>query len=104
MIADGHEAVGSMGDDAPPAALSARARLFTDFFRQKFAQVTSPSVDPYRESSVMSLTTMLGGQGSFIDELAPRPARIVLRSPVLSRRELEQLTGSSVLQPATIDL
>jgi glutamate synthase (ferredoxin) len=104
MIADGHEAIGSMGDDAPPAALSARARLFTDFFRQKFAQVTNPSVDPYRESSVMSLTTMLGAHGSFIDELAPRPPRIVLRSPVLNRRELHQLALSSALLPATIDL
>jgi glutamate synthase (ferredoxin) len=104
MIADGHEAIGSMGDDAPPAALSSRARLFSDFFRQRFAQVTNPSVDPYRESAVMSLTTILGGHGSFIDELAPRPARIVLRSPILSRRELEQLSTSSALSPATIDL
>ena len=104
MIADGHEAIGSMGDDAPPAALSARARLFTDFFRQRFAQVTNPSVDPYRESSVMSLTTMIGGHGSFIDELAPRPPRIVLRSPVLSRREFDQLAASPALKPATIDI
>jgi glutamate synthase (ferredoxin) len=104
MIADGHEAIGSMGDDAPPAALSARARLFSDFFRQKFAQVTNPSVDPYRESSVMSLTTMLGGHGSFIDELAPRPARIALRSPILSRRELDQLTTSSALKPVTLEI
>ena len=104
MVADGHEAIGSMGDDAPPAALSARARLFSDFFRQRFAQVTNPSVDPYRESSVMSLTTILGGHGSFIDELAPRPPRIVLRSPILSRRDLEQLTTASALSPATIDI
>ena len=104
MIADGHEAIGSMGDDAPPAALSQRARLFSDFFRQRFAQVTNPSVDPYRESSVMSLTTMLGGHGRFIDELAPRPARIVLRSPILSRRDLEQLETSSALEPTLIDI
>jgi glutamate synthase domain-containing protein 2/glutamate synthase domain-containing protein 3 len=93
-----------MGDDAAPAALSQRPRLFSDFFRQRFAQVTNPSVDPYRESSVMSLTTMLGGHGSFIDELAPRPARIVLRSPILSRREFEQLGRSSALQPITIGI
>jgi glutamate synthase domain-containing protein 2/glutamate synthase domain-containing protein 1/glutamate synthase domain-containing protein 3 len=104
MVADGHEAIGSMGDDAPPAALSARARLFSDFFRQRFAQVTNPSVDPYRESSVMSLTTILGGHGSFLDELAPRPPRIVLRSPILSRRDLEQLASASALSPATIDI
>jgi glutamate synthase (ferredoxin) len=103
MIADAHEAVGSMGDDAPPAALSQRARLFTDYFRQRFAQVTNPSVDPYRESSVMSLTTMLGGHGSFIDELAARPPRVVLRSPILSTRELAQLASLPALQPVTID-
>src|SRR4051812_16544823 len=103
MIADAHEAVGSMGDDAPPAALSQRARLFTDYFRQRFAQVTNPSVDPYRESSVMSLTTMIGGHGSFIDELASRPARIVLRSPILTPRELAQLTSLPALQAVTID-
>jgi hypothetical protein len=102
MIAQGHEAVGSMGDDAPPAALSQRARLFTDFFRQRFAQVTNPSVDPYRESSVMSLTTILGGHGSFLDELAPRPARVVLRSPILTARELAQLTALPAFQTATI--
>src|SRR5439155_13901409 len=104
MIAEGHEAIGSMGDAAPPAALSQPSRLFSDFFRQRFAQVTNPSVDPYRESSVMSLTTILGGHGSFIDELAPRPPRIVLRSPVLSCRDLEQLAASPALQPVTIDI
>jgi glutamate synthase domain-containing protein 2/glutamate synthase domain-containing protein 1 len=104
MIAGGHEAIGSMGDDAPPAVLSARARLFTDFFRQRFAQVTNPSVDPYREASVMSLTTMVGGHGSFLDELAPRPPRIVLRSPILGRRELAQLRASAALAPVTIEL
>ena len=78
------------------------ARLFSDFFRQRFAQVTNPSVDPYRESSVMSLTTMLGGHGSFIDELAPRPPRIVLRSPVLSRREFAQLLRAVVGAAAVV--
>jgi glutamate synthase domain-containing protein 2/glutamate synthase domain-containing protein 1/glutamate synthase domain-containing protein 3 len=104
MITEGHEAVGSMGDDAPPAALSQRSRLFGDYFRQRFAQVTNPSVDPYRESSVMSLSTLLGGHGSFIDELAPRPPRIVLRSPILCRRDLDQLAMSPALQPVTIDI
>src|SRR6185369_1723380 len=104
MITEGHEAVGSMGDDAPPAALSQRSRLFGDYFRQRFAQVTNPSVDPYSESSVMSLSTLLGGHGSFIDELAPRPPRIVLRSPILCRRDLDQLAMSPALQPVTIDI
>jgi glutamate synthase (ferredoxin) len=102
MIADGHEAVGSMGDDTPPAVLSSRSRLLTDFFRQRFAQVTNPPVDPYRESSVMSLTTVLGGHGDFLDELAARPPRVVLRSPVLTATELAQLEGTEDFAPTVI--
>src|SRR5581483_547411 len=103
MIADAHEAVGSMGDDTPPAVLSSRSRLLTDYFRQRFAQVTNPPVDPYRESAVMSLTSILGSHGSFLDELAPRPARLVLRSPVLSREQLTQIEAAAALSPAAID-
>jgi glutamate synthase domain-containing protein 2/glutamate synthase domain-containing protein 1/glutamate synthase domain-containing protein 3 len=102
MIADAHEAVGSMGDDTPPAVLSSRSRLLTDYFRQRFAQVTNPPVDPYRESAVMSLTTMLGAHGSFLDELAARPSRLSMRSPILSREQWTQLTASDVLRQATI--
>ena len=93
-----------MGDDTPPAVLSSRSRLLTDFFRQRFAQVTNPSVDPYRESAAMSLTTPLGAQGQFFDELAPRPPRIVLRSPILGERQLAQLRSSRALNPTSIEL
>ncbi|HEX7138727.1 MAG TPA: glutamate synthase central domain-containing protein, partial [Vicinamibacterales bacterium] len=99
---EGHEAVGSMGDDTPPAALSRKSRLFTDFFRQRFAQVTNPPVDPYRESAVMSLTTLIGAQGSYVDELARRPARVALRSPVLTPDQLAQLRAATNLAAATI--
>ena len=102
MATEGHEAVGSMGDDTPPAALSRKSRLFTDFFRQRFAQVTNPPVDPYRESAVMSLTTLIGAQGSYVDELARRPTRIALRSPVLTPGQLAQLRRSSALAATTI--
>ena len=101
MIADAHEAVGSMGDDTPPAVLSSRSRLFTDLFRQRFAQVTNPPIDPYRESSVMSLTTWLGAHGNYLDETAPRPPRVVLRSPILTPTQLLQIEAS-ILSPATI--
>jgi glutamate synthase domain-containing protein 2/glutamate synthase domain-containing protein 1/glutamate synthase domain-containing protein 3 len=103
MVSDAHEAVGSMGDDAPPAVLSSRPRLFTDFFRQRFAQVTNPPVDPYRESSVMSLTTVLGAHGSFVDELAPRPLRVVLRSPVLTPEQFDRLRAAADLKPTVIE-
>ena len=102
MAAGGHEAVGSMGDDAPPAVLSSRPRLFTDFFRQRFAQVTNPPVDPYREASVMSLTTLIGAQGSYLDESATRPVRVTLRSPILTRDQLSQLRTATPLAPVTI--
>ncbi len=103
MLADAHEAVGSMGDDTPPAVLSSRSRLLTDFFRQRFAQVTNPPVDPYRESTVMSLTSLVGAHGSFLDELAARAPRIVLRSPVLSREQLAHLESAEALGPVMLD-
>ncbi len=104
MIADGHEAVGSMGDDTPPAVLSSRPRLFTDFFRQRFAQVTNPPVDPYREASVMSLTTMLGAHGSYVDERGARQPRIQLRSPILTTTQLAAIEQAREFDPAAIDL
>src|SRR5207249_1811303 len=58
MGEEGREAVGSMGDDTPPAVLSPRPRVLFDFFRQRFAQVTNPPIDPYRETSAMSLRTL----------------------------------------------
>jgi glutamate synthase (ferredoxin) len=102
MIEDAHEAVGSMGDDAPPAALSRRPRLFTDYFRQRFAQITNPPIDPYRESAVMSMTSLLGAHGDYLDELAPRPPRIELRSPLLTESELGQMRTARRFAPAVV--
>jgi glutamate synthase domain-containing protein 2/glutamate synthase domain-containing protein 1/glutamate synthase domain-containing protein 3 len=104
MIADAHEAVGSMGDDTPPAVLSSRPRLLTDFFRQRFAQVTNPPIDPYREAAAMSLTTLVGGRGHYLNELAPRPKRVALPSPIINERQLAQLRAAAAFAPATIPL
>ena len=80
-----------MGDDTPIAALSRQVRSLYDRFRQGFAQVTNPPIDPLRERLVMSLTTQIGPEGNFF-ELAPENARqILLNSPVLSQRKLRQL-------------
>uniref|UniRef100_A0A8J7VT00 Glutamate synthase large subunit n=1 Tax=Coralloluteibacterium stylophorae TaxID=1776034 RepID=A0A8J7VT00_9GAMM len=85
------EAVGSMGDDTPIAALSQQVRPLYDRFRQAFAQVTNPPIDPLRETVVMSLATQIGREGN-IFELSPDAARqALLNSPVLSRRKLKQL-------------
>jgi len=80
----GQEAVGSMGDDTPMAVLSHKIRPVTDYFRQQFAQVTNPPIDPLRESIVMSLETCLGPEANLFVPQADHAARLILSSPVLS--------------------
>jgi glutamate synthase (ferredoxin) len=59
-----------MGDDIPLAVLSTKAHLLYDYFKQRFAQVTNPAIDPLRERLVMSLTTQLGARGNLLEEQA----------------------------------
>jgi glutamate synthase (NADPH/NADH) large chain len=80
----GQEAVGSMGDDTPMAVLSRQQRSLFDYFRQKFAQVTNPPIDPLREAIVMSLETCLGPELNVYQETPEHANRVVLTSPVLS--------------------
>ena len=80
----GQEAVGSMGDDTPMAVLSARVRSVYDYFRQQFAQVTNPAIDPLREAVVMSLETCLGAERNVFEETPDHANRAVLSSPVVS--------------------
>jgi glutamate synthase (NADPH/NADH) large chain len=68
LAESGQEAVGSMGDDTPMAVLSRRVRHVADFFRQQFAQVTNPPIDPLREAIVMSLETCLGAEMNIFEE------------------------------------
>jgi len=87
----GVEATGSMGDDTPIAAMSGVARSPYDYFRQGFAQVTNPPIDPLRETAVMSLVTQIGAEGN-VFELSPENAKqVMLTSPVMSQRKLRQL-------------
>jgi glutamate synthase (NADPH) large chain len=87
----GQEASGSMGDDTPLPALSRRTRSLYDYFRQQFAQVTNPPIDPLREQWVMSLRTCFGSeQNIFLDD-ASHARRIVVESPVLSPAEFDHL-------------
>ncbi|MCB1629705.1 MAG: glutamate synthase large subunit, partial [Xanthomonadales bacterium] len=100
------EATASMGDDTPIAVLSGRIRSLYDYFRQAFAQVTNPPIDPLRERLVMSLTTQLGREGNLFS-MAPENARqIVLNSPILSQRKLRQIlaTADFGANHITIDL
>ncbi|MBK5937409.1 MULTISPECIES: glutamate synthase large subunit [Halorhodospira] len=84
MAEDGQEAVGSMGDDTPLPVLSRKVRALYDTFRQQFAQVTNPAIDPLRERIVMSLETCLGREKNLFDESEDHAKRITVDSPVLS--------------------
>ncbi|MBD9437887.1 glutamate synthase large subunit [Pseudoxanthomonas sp. PXM03] len=85
------EATGSMGDDTPMAVLSRQTRPLYDYFRQAFAQVTNPPIDPLREDCVMSLTTQLGKETNIFHAGPETVHHIILNSPVLSQRKLRQI-------------
>jgi glutamate synthase (NADPH) large chain len=85
------ESTGSMGDDTPFAVLSHQQRSLYDYFRQAFAQVTNPPIDPLRERVVMSLSVQLGGEGNVFEQSAHQAQQVALNSPILSQRKLRQL-------------
>ncbi len=85
------EATGSMGDDTPFAVLSEQPRALYDYFRQAFAQVTNPPIDPLRESCVMSLATNIGREGNVFEAVPENARQVMLNSPILSQRKLRQL-------------
>lgn len=87
----GAEATGSMGDDTPIAVMSRQSRSLYDYFRQAFAQVTNPPIDPLRERLVMSLVSQIGLEGNIFDLSADSARQVLLSSPVLSQRKLRQL-------------
>ena len=103
MALEGHEAVGSMGDDATLAALSTRVRPLTDYFRQRFAQVTNPPLDPLREGHVMSLRTLLGRRGHWAPgELAP--VVVEVDSPILHGGHLAALANQAHARAVTLPM
>ncbi|KZZ35094.1 glutamate synthase large subunit, partial [Oleiphilus sp. HI0117] len=89
----GQEAVGSMGDDTPMAVLSTRVRSVSDYFRQKFAQVTNPPIDPLREAIVMSLETCVGVEQNVFEETPEHAKRIILATPVLTPAKFSCFTS-----------
>jgi len=91
MMIDGKEAVGSMGDDTPLAAFSNKQRAFGDYFKQKFAQVTNPPIDPIREKVVMSLNTGFGEVHNILDEIPSHAHRLKSISPIVTREKLDVL-------------
>ncbi|OUD13773.1 glutamate synthase large subunit [Thioflexithrix psekupsensis] len=85
------EATGSMGDDTPFAVLSKQTRSLYDYFRQQFAQVTNPPIDPLREKIVMSLRTCFGEECNMFVEAEENAKRIEISSPVLSPNKYQRL-------------
>ncbi len=85
------EPTGSMGDDTPIAAMSRQVRPLFDRFRQAFAQVTNPPIDPLREKLVMSLVTQIGPEGNVLELREENARQVLINSPVLSQRKLRQL-------------
>jgi len=91
MALNGQEAVGSMGTDTPLAVLSDRPQLLFNYFKQLFAQVTNPPIDPIREELVMSVKTTLGAEGNLFDESPEQCAQLELESPILTNEQLAQI-------------
>ena len=92
MCTNGSEPIASMGNDTPPAVLSDRPQLLWGYFRQQFAQVTNPAIDPIREELVMSLTEYIGAVGMNILTPSESHCKMVrLPHPVLTGRQLDLL-------------
>ncbi len=91
MASDGQEAIGSMGIDAPLACLSDKPQSLFHYFKQLFAQVTNPPIDPIREELVMSLTSYIGVEGNILSEVPQNCHTLKMPHPILTNRELEKL-------------
>eukprot|EP01041_Mallomonas_annulata_P009114 gene9114-18882_t len=94
-----------MGDDAPLAALSVMPHTLYDYFKQRFAQVTNPPIDPLREGAVMSLSMFLGPRGDPVSDVGQKTTRIQIDSPLMNWDELELLktqNGANVVTVSTL--
>src|SRR3989441_9844328 len=92
MATQGEEAVGSMGNDTPISALSDKPKLLFTYFKQNFAQVTNPPIDPIREELVMSLVSIIGPRPNLFDlEGLSRSKRLEARQPILTNEDLEKI-------------
>lgn len=95
MIVTGEEAISSMGTDTPLAVLSDRPQLLFKYFKQLFAQVTNPPIDPIREQLVMSLVTNIGPKPNLMDESPESCRRIKVQQPILTNADLQKIRGIS---------
>lgn len=96
MATTGQEALGSMGTDTPISAISNKAKLLYTYFKQNFAQVTNPPIDPIREESVMSLVSFIGPRSNLFDrEHASKKKRLEVRQPILRNSDLQKIRDIS---------
>jgi len=105
LAVNAEEAVGSMGNDTPLAVLSNRRPLLYSYFKQLFAQVTNPPIDPIREAVVMSKQSLVGSERNLLDETPEHARQLVIENPILRDEELEALRNVStgVFRSHTID-
>lgn len=104
MMSSGAEAIGSMGDDTPLAVLSRRPRLLYTYFKQLFAQVTNPPIDPIRETLIMSLNMYLGGRLGLFEGMAHSKDFLELTTPVLFDYEFEKIDEIDFLKGKVLKL
>jgi glutamate synthase (NADPH/NADH) large chain len=104
MALEGKEPVGSMGNDAPLAVLSDRPQHLSSYFKQLFAQVTNPPIDPIRERLVMSLAAFVGNNGNLLVEEPLSCHTVALKQPVLTNHDLEKIRSidTGIFQAKTL--
>lgn len=104
MAIDGKEPIGSMGSDVPLAVLSDQPQHLSSYFKQLFAQVTNPPIDPIRERLVMSLASYVGNNGNLLVEDAKHCHAVALKQPILTSTELEKLRSidTGIFQAKTL--
>lgn len=104
MALDGKEPVGSMGTDIPLAVLSDEPQHLSSYFKQLFAQVTNPPIDPIRERMVMSLATFVGNNGNLLVEEPQHCHTVALKQPILTSKELEKIRSidTGIFQAKTL--
>jgi glutamate synthase (NADPH/NADH) large chain/glutamate synthase (ferredoxin) len=105
LAVNAEEAIGSMGNDTPLAALSDRRPLLYSYFKQLFAQVTNPPIDSTREAIVMSVQSLVGSERNLLDETPEHARQLVIDNPILRDDELESLRQfeSDVFHAHTLD-
>ncbi|HKR88409.1 MAG TPA: glutamate synthase large subunit [Phenylobacterium sp.] len=108
MARNGDDPVGSMGSDTPIAVLSARPKLFYEYFKQNFAQVTNPPIDPIREELVMSLVSMIGPRPNLLGRQAGTHKRLEVSQPILTDEDLAKIRSihellDGAFRTATLD-